>query len=97
MPRRSGIDRHHPSVQTAGHVNRLECEGCIESYYALFGRERIELRLSVLVGVKINGHANDRATAFEDEVVAFPEVIACQMISGEADYLLEVIVPNLHH
>lgn len=25
----------------------------------------------------------------------FPEVIACHMISGEADYLLEIVVPDL--
>jgi Lrp/AsnC family leucine-responsive transcriptional regulator len=26
-----------------------------------------------------------------------PEVIACHMVSGEADYLLEVVVPDLEH
>ena len=51
--------------------------------------------LTVFVGVKIEGHADDRATTFEEAVVAFPEVIACHMIAGEADYLLEVTVPDL--
>lgn len=78
-------------------VNRLEREGYIEGYRAVLGRKRIGLGLSVFIGVKIDGHADDRATAFEEEVVAFPEVIACNMISGEADYLLEVAVPDLDH
>jgi Lrp/AsnC family leucine-responsive transcriptional regulator len=26
-----------------------------------------------------------------------PEVVACHMVSGEADYLLEVVVPDLQH
>lgn len=77
------------------HVNRLERDGYIESYRAMLGRKRIGLGLSVFVGVKIDGHADDRATTFEEEVVAFPEVIACHMIAGEADYLLEVTVPDL--
>ncbi|MDI1285731.1 MAG: Lrp/AsnC ligand binding domain-containing protein, partial [Reyranella sp.] len=47
------------------------------------------------VGVKIEGHADDRATDFEKQAVAMPEVIACHMIAGEADYLLEVTVPDL--
>jgi len=76
-------------------VNRLERDGYIESYRAMLGRKRIGLGLSVFVGVKIEGHADDRATTFEEEVVAFPEVIACHMIAGEADYLLEVTVPDL--
>lgn len=78
-------------------VNRLEREGYIESYRAVLGRKRIGLGLSVFVGVKIDSHADDRAMAFEEEVVAFPEVIACSMIAGEADYLLEVTVPDLDH
>src|SRR5919197_1958154 len=42
-------------------------------------------------------HANARAVAFETAVVAFPEVIACHMVSGDADYLLEVVVPDIDH
>ena len=76
-------------------VNRLEREGYVESYRAVLGRKRIGLGLTVFVGVKIEGHADDRATTFEEEVVACPEVIACHMVAGDADYLLEVTVPDL--
>ena len=76
-------------------VTRLERDGYIGGYRAMLGRKKIGLGLTVFVGVKIEGHADDRATNFEEEVVAFPEVIACHMIAGEADYLLEVTVPDL--
>lgn len=76
-------------------VNRLEREGYLEGYRAMLGRKRIGLGLTVFVGVKIEGHADDRATTFEEEAVACPEVIACHMVAGEADYLLEVTVPDL--
>ena len=76
-------------------VTRLERDGYIGGYRAMLGRKKIGLGLTVFVGVKIEGHADDRATHFEEEVVAFPEVIACHMIAGEADYLLEVTVPDL--
>lgn len=76
-------------------VTRLERCGTIESYRAMLGRKKIGLGLTVFVGVKIEGHADDRATDFEKQAVAMPEVIACHMIAGEADYLLEVTVPDL--
>jgi Lrp/AsnC family leucine-responsive transcriptional regulator len=76
-------------------VNRLEREGYIEGYRAILRRDRLGLDLTVFVGVKIDGHADDRATAFEQAVIAAPEVVACHMVSGEADYLLEVVVPDL--
>ena len=74
-------------------VNRLEREGYVEGYRAMLGRKRIGLGLTVFVGVKIEGHADDRATTFEEEAVACPEVVACHMVAGDADYLLEVTVP----
>ena len=76
-------------------VSRLEREGYVEGYRAMLGRKRIGLGLTVFVGVKIEGHADDRATTFEEEAVAFPEVVACHMVAGDADYLLEVTVPDL--
>jgi Lrp/AsnC family leucine-responsive transcriptional regulator len=76
-------------------VKRLEQEGYILGYRAALQRDRVGLGFSVFVGVKLNGHANDRALAFEQAVVAMPEVVACHLVSGEADYFIEVVVPDL--
>jgi Lrp/AsnC family leucine-responsive transcriptional regulator len=76
-------------------VKRLEREGYIEGYRAALRRERVGLGFSVFVGVKIDGHANERALAFEKAVLEMPEVVACHLVSGEVDYLLEVVVPDL--
>jgi Lrp/AsnC family transcriptional regulator, leucine-responsive regulatory protein len=76
-------------------VKRLEQEGYIEGYRAALRRDRVGLGFTVFVGVKLDGHANDRALAFEKAVVEMPEVVACHLVSGEADYFLEVVVPDL--
>jgi Lrp/AsnC family transcriptional regulator, leucine-responsive regulatory protein len=76
-------------------VKRLEREGYIEGYRAALRRDRVGLGFSVFIGVKIDGHANERAAAFEKAVVEMPEVIACHLVSGESDYFLEVVVPDL--
>jgi Lrp/AsnC family leucine-responsive transcriptional regulator len=76
-------------------VKTLEDEGYIEAFRAQLSRERVRLGVTVFLGVKIEGHANQRADTFERAVLAMPEIIACHMVSGEADYLLEVVVPDL--
>ena len=76
-------------------VKRLEKEGYIEGYRAALRRQRVGLGFSVFIGVKIDGHANERALQFEAVVSAMPEVIGCHLVSGEADYFLEVVVPDL--
>jgi Lrp/AsnC family leucine-responsive transcriptional regulator len=76
-------------------VKRLERDGYIEGYRAALRRDRVGLGFSVFIGVKLDGHANEGAMAFEKAVVAMPEVIACHLVSGESDYFLEVVVPDL--
>jgi Lrp/AsnC family leucine-responsive transcriptional regulator len=78
-------------------VKRLEHDGYIEGYRAALRRDRIGLGFSVFLGVKIEGHANECALKFEEAVSAMPEVVACHLVSGEADYFLEVVVPDLEH
>jgi Lrp/AsnC family leucine-responsive transcriptional regulator len=76
-------------------VKRLERDGYIDGYRASLRRGRVGLGFSVFLGVKIDGHANEHALAFETAVVKMPEVVACHLVSGESDYLLEVVVPEL--
>jgi Lrp/AsnC family leucine-responsive transcriptional regulator len=76
-------------------VKRLERDGYIEGYRAALRRDRIGLGFSVFVGVKIDGHTNERALQFEKAIVAMPEIIACHLVSGEADYFIEVVVADL--
>ena len=76
-------------------VKRLERDGYIEGYGARLQRARVGLGLTVFLEIKIEAHANDRAEAFQDAVLALPEVVACHMVSGDFDYLLEVVVPDM--
>jgi Lrp/AsnC family leucine-responsive transcriptional regulator len=78
-------------------VKRLEDDQYIEGYRAMLRREQVGLAFSVFLSVKIDGHSNQRALKFEKAVVAMPEVVACHLVSGDADYLLEVVVPDLEH
>jgi Lrp/AsnC family transcriptional regulator, leucine-responsive regulatory protein len=76
-------------------VKRLETSGYIEGYRATLKRELVGLGFSVFLSVKLNEHANERVAQFEKTMVDLPEVIACHLVSGEADYFLEIVVPDL--
>ena len=78
-------------------VKRLERDGYIAAYRAILQRPKVGLGFTVFVGVKVDGHADERIHELETAILTMPEVIACHMVSGEADYLLEVVVPDLEH
>jgi Lrp/AsnC family transcriptional regulator, leucine-responsive regulatory protein len=76
-------------------VKALEQAGVIAGYRADVDRHSVGLGLTVMVGVKVDGHRDANATAIQDAFKAMPEVVACHLISGEADFLLEVVVTDL--
>ena len=76
-------------------LRRLEADGVIAGYRATLDRARVGLGLTVFVGIKVERHQVTDAAAFEAAVQGLPEVVSCHIVSGEADFLLQVVVPDL--
>ncbi len=76
-------------------VKRLEQSGVITGYAAIVDPAATGRSLHAFVQVNLDNHAEDTVTAFQRAIMARPEVVACYPISGEFDYLLQVMVPDL--
>jgi Lrp/AsnC family transcriptional regulator, leucine-responsive regulatory protein len=76
-------------------VRALESSGLIRGYKAEVDRGGVGLGLTVMVGVKIDGHRDENASAVQDAFRAMTEVIACHIVSGESDFLLETVFPDI--
>ena len=76
-------------------VRILEKAGVIGGYHATLDRVGLGLGLTVFVGVKVERHQDKLAKAFRDAVQTRPEVVSCHLISGESDFLLQVVVADL--
>jgi Lrp/AsnC family transcriptional regulator, leucine-responsive regulatory protein len=78
-------------------VQRLEAEGVITGYGARLDPRQLGLGLSAFVRVQLSSHDADAVQAFVDRVQAWHEVVACHALTGEMDYLLQVVVADLEH
>ena len=76
-------------------VRLLEEAGVIRGYHAELDRSKSGLGLTVFVGVKVERHHDASANAFRAAVIDLPEVISCHVVSGESDFLLQVVLPDL--
>ena len=76
-------------------VRRLERDGFIRTYRAVLDRESVGLGLTVFVDIKVEKHSRENATALQEALAAMPEVVACHMVSGSADFIAEIVVSNL--
>ena len=76
-------------------LRALEASGLITGYHAELDREKLGLGLTLFVELKVEGHSERNAAAITDALRAVPEVISAHIVSGSADFLLEVVVVDL--
>lgn len=77
-------------------VRRLEADGVIAGYHAQLSLERLGPSVVIFAPVSLKSqHPRDMAR-FEAAVSAIPEVVEAAQVSGAFDFLLKVVVRDVH-
>ena len=76
-------------------VKALEKAGVIQQYVALVSAKSVGLPINVFATVTLDKQIESALEAFEKSVTERPEVMECYLMTGEFDYLLRVVVPDL--
>ncbi|MFZ1430962.1 MAG: Lrp/AsnC family transcriptional regulator [Geminicoccaceae bacterium] len=76
-------------------VRALEQAGVIGRYVTLLDPKAIGLTVSVFIQVSLDRQVEPALERFEQAVANFPEVMECYLMTGDADYLLRVVVTDL--
>ena len=76
-------------------VRALEERGVIRSYVTLTSPKALGLSVNVFVNVTLDKQVEDNLERFERAVLARPEVMEVYLMTGDFDYLLRVVVPDI--
>lgn len=76
-------------------IQKLEEEGVIRKRVALLDSEAINARVTVFVSIRTNTHSVEWLKRFSEVIAEFSEVVEFYRMSGEVDYLLRVVVPDI--
>ena len=76
-------------------IQNLEKQGVITRRVALLDRDQLNVGVDAFVAIRTDKHNKRWLDAFAKAVAAFPEVIELYRMSGEVDYLMRVVVPDL--
>ena len=76
-------------------VRSLEAAGYIQRYVTLLDPKKLGLTVSVLVQVTLEKQIEPALQIFEKAVRERPEVMECYLMTGDADYLLRVVVADV--
>jgi Lrp/AsnC family transcriptional regulator, leucine-responsive regulatory protein len=86
---------HLSPSQCARRLQRLEQAGVVEGYAVRLDDRLVGLGVTALVNITLERHGESPAATLHGTLEALPEVVECLLITGDADYQLRVIVPDL--
>jgi DNA-binding Lrp family transcriptional regulator len=77
-------------------MRALEEAGIIRGYRALLDEKRLGYDITVFAMVHLVSQAEADLAAFEEKVRGWPLVRECWMLSGEVDFILKCVAPDLN-
>lgn len=76
-------------------VKQLEDDGIIEKYVALLNPQKINLGLTVFARIWLKGQDEQTVNAFVEAIQSMDEVVECQLMAGDCDFFLRIMVADL--
>ena len=76
-------------------IQKMEEEGVIKGRVAVLNPAKVNAKVTVFVSVTTNQHNEDWLTRFSRIIGELPEVVEFYRMSGQVDYLLKVVVPDI--
>lgn len=76
-------------------VKALERAGVIRQVVALLDAKQLGLHLNVFISISLKQQTRAALDTFEAKVCARDEVMECYLMTGDADYLIRVAVPDM--
>jgi DNA-binding Lrp family transcriptional regulator len=73
----------------------LEQAGIIAGYFALLDEKVLAFEAIAFANVGLHSQSEANLRAFENQVLTWPLVRECYMLSGETDFLLKCVAPDL--
>lgn len=79
----------------ARRIRQLEQSGVIQGYTAIVDPARLGLKVQAFVQVKLERHTDEKLEQFRREIGALEDVVSCYATTGEYDFLLQLVAPDL--
>lgn len=76
-------------------VRALEEAGVISGYYALLDEKKLGFNVTAFAMVGLASQTETDLIAFEEQMRTWPIVRECYMLSGETDFILKCVAPDL--
>jgi len=76
-------------------LRNLEEEGVISHYAAVLDRHKVGLSILGFAHISLHDHQPETVKNFDDAIMGAPQVLECHATSGDHDYMLKIVAPDM--
>ena len=76
-------------------IQKMEEDGVIRRRVALLDPVKVNTKVTVFVSIRTNSHSVEWLKRFSEVISEFPEVVEFYRMSGDVDYLMKIVVPDI--
>ena len=76
-------------------IQKLEEQGYIKGRVALLDPQKLNVGTTVFVAIRTSRHSDDWLRRFTEALNSMTEIVEAHRLSGDTDYLLRIVVPDI--
>ena len=76
-------------------IQKLQADGVIQKQVVICDANKLNLGLTTFVTIRTSQHNEEWMKRFVDGATSIPEIVEIYRLSGDADYLLKIMVPDI--
>jgi len=76
-------------------MKKMEKAGVINKYVAIVDQKKVGKTLTIFITIALKEHNKSAINDFVETISQFPEVLECHHITGNADFLLKLVLADI--
>jgi Lrp/AsnC family transcriptional regulator len=76
-------------------IQKLEEQGYIKGRVALLDPQKLNVGTTVFVAIRTSRHSDEWLRRFTEALQSMTEIVEAHRLSGDTDYLLRIVVPDI--
>jgi Lrp/AsnC family leucine-responsive transcriptional regulator len=80
---------------TLERVKKLENAGLIKGYYTQLDHEVLGIGITAIIQITLTRQVTNAINNFKKEIISIPEIMECYQVTGNADYVLVVMLKDI--
>lgn len=76
-------------------IKRMEKSGVIDHYTVIINHEKLGKNFHAFAHISLKDHSKAKVAQLESSLLRIPEIVECHYVTGNADFIIKILVENM--